>query len=255
MGLPIAAQVYSVREEAAADFEKTMRKLADMGYHGVELAGLYGKSVDEIRACLERAGLEAISAHVPIDEFENDLDKTVQTYKEIGCKYVVVPYLNQDRWYGGSQYADTLKIISRISEKCHEVGMELLYHNHHFEFQTTPEGGYQLDAFYDTIPSEELKTELDLCWLKVGGADPVAYLHKYSGRCPVVHVKDFIHKDEEVVLMAVGEGEVDAQAIVPAAIESGAQWLVIEQDTHTYGTPMENMKKSLEFIKNCMNHD
>ena len=42
MGLPIAAQVYSVREEAAADFEKTMRQLADMGYHGVELAGLYG---------------------------------------------------------------------------------------------------------------------------------------------------------------------------------------------------------------------
>ena len=43
MKVPVAAQVYSVREEAAADFEKTMQQLADMGYDGVELAGLYGK--------------------------------------------------------------------------------------------------------------------------------------------------------------------------------------------------------------------
>ena len=32
MNLPVAAQVYSVRDEAAADFEKTMQQLADMGF-------------------------------------------------------------------------------------------------------------------------------------------------------------------------------------------------------------------------------
>lgn len=252
MKVPVAAQVYSVREEAAADFEKTMQQLADMGYDGVELAGLYGKSVEEIRNCLKRVGLQAVSAHVPIDELKMDMDKTVQIYQEIGCKYVVVPYLNQERWYGGSQYQETLQLMEKISEKCAQAGMELLYHNHNFEFQKTPEGGYQLDAFYDTIPSEKLKTELDLCWVKVGGADPVTYLHQYSGRCPVVHIKDFIVKDEEVVLVAVGDGEVDAQAVVPAAIESGAQWLVVEQDSHTYGNPMENMKKSLNCVKSCL---
>ena len=84
MKVPVAAQVYSVREEAAADFEKTMQQLADMGYHGVELAGLYGKSVDEIRNCLKRVGLQAVSAHVPIDELKMDMDKTVQIYQEIG---------------------------------------------------------------------------------------------------------------------------------------------------------------------------
>ena len=87
MKVPVAAQVYSVREEAAADFEKTMQQLADMGYDGVELAGLYGKSVEEIRNCLKRVGLQAVSAHVPIDELKMDMDKTVQIYQEIGCKY------------------------------------------------------------------------------------------------------------------------------------------------------------------------
>ncbi len=249
MNLPVAAQVYSVREEAAADFEKTMQKLADMGYDGVELAGLYGKSPEEIRASLEKAGLQAVSAHVPMAEFEEDLDKTVRTYKEIGCKYVAIPYLDKERWYGGSRYQNTLENIAKISEKCREAGMVLLYHNHNFEFEKTPEGGYQLDALYETIPAEKLQTELDLCWVKVGGADPVTYLKKYSGRCPLVHVKDFIRKDGEVVLVAVGDGEVGADAVVPAAVESGAKWLVIEQDTHTFGSPMENMEKSLKHVK------
>ena len=47
MKLPVAAQVYSVREQAEADFGGTMQQLADMGYDGVELAGLYGKSAGE----------------------------------------------------------------------------------------------------------------------------------------------------------------------------------------------------------------
>lgn len=249
MKLPIAAQVYSVRDEAAADFGKTMQRLADMGYDGVELAGLYGKSAGEIRTCLERAGLQAISAHVPMDEFEQDLEKTVQTYREIGCKYVAIPYLDSERWYGGSRYGDTLKNIVRISEKCREAGMELLYHNHNFEFGKTAEGGFQLDELYGTVPADQLQTELDLCWVKVGGADPVTYLHKYSGRCPLVHVKDFVRRENEVVLVAVGDGEVSAEAVVPAAVESGALWLVVEQDTHTFGSPMENMEKSLKCIK------
>ena len=147
------------------------------------------------------------------------------------------------------QYQNTLENIAKISEKCREAGMVLLYHNHNFEFEKTPEGGYQLDALYETIPAEKLQTELDLCWVKVGGADPVTYLKKYSGRCPLVHVKDFIRKDGEVVLVAVGDGEVGADAVVPAAVESGAKWLVIEQDTHTFGSPMENMEKSLKHVK------
>lgn len=249
MNLPVAAQVYSVRDEAAADFEKTMQQLAKMGYDGVELAGLYGRTAKEIRDCLERAGLQAISAHVPITDFEQDLSGTVQLYKEIGCKYVAIPYLDKERWYGGSRYQETLESIVKISQKCREAGMELLYHNHYFEFEKTDDGRFQLDAFYETISADDLKTELDLCWVKAGGADPAACLKKYAGRCPLVHVKDFIIRDGEVVLVAVGDGDVLAEEVVPAAVESGAKWLVVEQDSHTFGTPMENMEKSLNCVK------
>ncbi len=103
MKLPVAVQLYSVREQAAADFDAAMGELARMGYGGVELAGLYGKSPEEIRAVLDRWGLKAVSAHVPYDEFARDLEGTVEAYRKIGCQYAAVPYLGGDRWYGGRQ--------------------------------------------------------------------------------------------------------------------------------------------------------
>ena len=65
----IAAQVYSVRELAQADFAGTMKALKECGYQGVELAGLYGLKPEEIRDCLKEQGLTAVSAHVPLEEF------------------------------------------------------------------------------------------------------------------------------------------------------------------------------------------
>ena len=72
--IPIAVQVYSVREEAEADFAGTMKKLAQMGYDGVELAGLYGKTAEEIKNVLDENNLTAVSAHVPVEELEKDME-------------------------------------------------------------------------------------------------------------------------------------------------------------------------------------
>ena len=248
MKLTIAAQVYSVREQAAADFDAAMGELARMGYDGVELAGLYGKSPEEILEILDRRGLKAVSAHVPYDEFVKDLESTVEAYRKIGCQYVAVPYLGGERWYGGSGYQETLSFLAVIAEKCKAAGMQLLYHNHAHEFARTEAGGYQLDVFYAAAETAALATELDLCWVKVGGADPAEYLRRYSGRCPLVHMKDFV-RDGAVTLVALGDGELDVGAAAAQAAESGAKWLVVEQDDHHFGSPMENMKKSIDCLK------
>ena len=69
-----------------------------------------------------------------------------------------------------------------------------LYHNHDFEFVKMPNGQYALDYIYTEIPADLLQTELDICWVKVAGEEPVDYIKKYAGRAPVVHLKDF-YKD------------------------------------------------------------
>lgn len=247
--LPIAMQVYSVREEAERDFAGTMKKLGEMGYDGVELAGLYGKSAEEIRDSVKAAGLTAISAHVSYDELTGDLEKTLQDYETIGCRYIAIPWLGEDRRFGAALYEETLKMLPVIAEGCKKHGMTLLYHNHDFEFAKTPDGTYMLDQLYADVPADVLGAEPDTCWIKVGGPDPSDWLKKYSGRCPLVHVKDFQRTADGVELLALGEGEQDFPTLVKTAKECGAQWLIIEQDDHPYGTPMGNMKKSLDYLK------
>ncbi|MDY4670279.1 MAG: sugar phosphate isomerase/epimerase [Oliverpabstia sp.] len=250
--IPIAIQVYSVREEAEADFAGTMKKLAQMGYDGVELAGLYGKTAEEIKNVLDENNLTAVSAHVPVEELEKDMEGTLDTYASLGCKWIAIPWLGEDRRYGAEKYEETLQLIGKISESCKKRGIQLLYHNHDFEFKKTPEGVYHLDQLYVDAPAGVLDAELDMCWVTVGGAEPCGYLKKYAGRCPLVHMKDFRREDEKVILLPLGDGVVDIKTVAKTGIEGGAQWFVIEQDDHHYGKPMDDMEKGLHFLEKCL---
>lgn len=247
----IAVQVYSMREEAEKDFKGTMQKIKQMGYDGVELAGLYEYNGVQIKAILDECGLIPISAHVSVQAFMEDLEGTAKTYHQIGCQYVGIPFLSEEQRYGSAQYQEIMEFIPVISKKLAEYGITMFYHNHDFEFEKTDKGIYVLDEIFETFSPEQLVTELDTCWVKVAGEDPVAYIKKYEGRCPVVHLKDF-KKTDKVELLTLGDGEQDVKAIAKTAIACGAKWLIIEQDDHPYGTPMEDMEKSINYLKNLL---
>lgn len=247
--LKIAAQVYSLRDMAQADFPGTMKALKECGYEGVELAGLYGLSPEDIRDCLKQEGLAPVSAHVPLEEFLRDMEGTAKAYQTIGCSYIGIPWMSRERHCGGEMYRETCDFLRKLAEVLREKGMTLLYHNHDFEFQSTPEGTCLLDALFGALDEKTLQTELDLCWVKVAGAEPVKYLEKYKDRCPVVHMKDFRREGGTVNLMALGQGEQDIESLVKAAEDFGAKWLVVEQDDHPFGTPLENMKQSIQCLK------
>ena len=192
--LPVAVQVYSVREDAEKDFAGTMKKIKEIGYDGVELAGLYGLEPAAIKAAIEDAGLVALSAHVPFQELVADMEGTIQKYVEIGMKYIAIPYLMEEDRPGTPKFEGNVKLFEEIAKACKAKGIQLLYHNHDFEFQKMADGRYALDYIYDTIPADLLQTEVDTCWVKVAGEDPAAYVKKYTGRSPLVHLKDF-HKE------------------------------------------------------------
>lgn len=265
--LPIAVQVYSVRDDAAADFKGTLQKLKDMGYDGVELAGLYGQTPAQVRAALDEVGIPAISAHVPYVELLADPEGTLAAYKEIGCQYIAFPYLNDDVRHGTPVFEETLKNMRHICEVAKEMGLTMLYHNHDFEFIQMENGQYGLDYMYDAIPADLLQTELDTCWVNIGGEVPAEYIRKYAGRCPVVHLKDFYKEGPaanmyELIGLAsnkkatgvfefrpVGHGLQDMPSIIKAAEESGAKWLVVEQDRSECRTPLEAVQMSIEYLK------
>lgn len=95
---------------------------------------------------------------------------------------------------GSSAFTQTVEDFKKVGTLLQEAGIQLLYHNHDFEFQRC-NGEFLLDLLYQAVPAQLLKTEVDTCWVRYAGYDPAAYLRKYAGRSPVVHLKDFACKN------------------------------------------------------------
>lgn len=264
---PIALQLYSVRDRMEVDVEETLRAVKEMGYDGVEFAGTFGKSAEELAALCAKYALTPISAHVPFAEMQADLDGTLAYYKTLGCRFVAIPYSAEEHRPGGEKFDELVEEATKVGKRAKEFGLTLLYHNHDFEFVKMGEE-YGLDVLYSRVSEEYLKTQLDTCWVRVAGEDPVAYLKKYSGRAPVVHLKDFVGQktknmyaligtdsDKEEKTQAfdfrpVGSGVQDFPAILAAAEEAGAEWVVVEQDRPSGEyTSLECAKLSIDYLK------
>ena len=264
MSFPVAIQVYSVREDAKADLRATLAKIKEMGYDGVEFAGLYGHTAEEVKAMCAEVGLVPVSAHVPYLDMVKDPEGVLGTYAAIGCKYVAI---NEELRPGTEKFPEVMKNIAMLGKVANSLGLTLLYHNHDFEFIKI-NGKYGLDTLYETVPADLLKTELDVCWVKVGGEEPAAYIKKYSGRAPVVHLKDFYGEKSESMYELIGvattkpvrpdgfefrplgKGLQNFPPILEAAKEAGTEWVVVEQDRPSLGlTPMECAKVSIDYLK------
>lgn len=269
MSIPVGLQVYSIRDDAQKDFAGAMRQVKEMGYDFVELAGLYGLQPAEIRRTLDDCGLYALSAHVPFAELAGDIARTAEDYAAIGCRFVAIPYLTEDLRPREPGFQKVLDAIPTFAETLGKKGIQLLYHNHDFEFRRMENGSYALDYLYERFTPAQLQTELDTCWVKVAGEDPAAYIRKYAGRCPVVHLKDFFKEGkpadmyELIGIQAqkkegpagvfefrpVGHGMQDMPAITAAAAESGAKYFVVEQDSSVGRPPMEAVRMSREYLR------
>ena len=271
MKLPVAVQLYSVRDEMEKDFYGTIRKMKEIGYDGVEFAGLFGQNPEEIKAFCDEIGIVPISAHVPYYDMLENPEAVLADYVAIGCKYVVVPYLTEECRPGTEGFAATVEGIRKIGEAAKALGIQLLYHNHDFEFVKIGDD-YALDVLYSTVPADLLKTEIDTCWVNVAGVNPAEYLEQYEGRSPVVHLKDFKkvegkqgklyeligieddggeEADEDAFsFMPVGHGMQDMPAILSACEKVGAEWVVVEQDSPAKGdTPLNSVTLSREYLK------
>ncbi len=267
MALPVALQIYSVRKDASVDLRATLEKVKKMGYAGVEFAGLYGNAPEDIKKMCEEIDLVPISAHVPYRDMIADPEKVLSDYETLGCKFVAIPYLSEEDRPGTDKFPEVIENAKLLGKVAKEKGMQLLYHNHDFEFVTI-NGKYALEVLYDEVDADLLKTELDTCWVNVGGEEPAAYVRKFAGRAPVVHLKDFFGEksDDMYELIGiekkaptrpanfefrpVGSGVQNFPEILKAAEEAGAEWVIVEQDQPSMGlSPLECAEKSREYLK------
>ena len=244
--IPIALQMYTLRNESAKDFVGTLKEVAKIGYAGVELAGTYGLSMKEVAKVLDDLGLKRAGGHIGVEPLEKDLDTVIADYKVLGSAFVTIPGLPGSYTESAEAWKRTAGILTDVGTKLKKAGIQLSYHNHNREFQQF-NGKFALDILYENSDPKALHAQIDTYWVQYANVDPVAYMRKLKDRLSLVHIKDMAD-DEKRSFAEIGNGVLDWDGIFAAAKEAKAKWLIVEQDSCAR-PPIESVRISVENLK------
>lgn len=217
-----------VGAEAKQDFWRTMRRVADIGYQGIEAPGhlLQGDVTENLKR-FHDLGLQALTVSASRETLRDGLDKITADAKALQSPRVSV-------WWAPCETRESVlqdaELYNAAGARLREEGLTLCYHNHEHEFQTTFNGVYALDVLAEHTDPAALAFEIDIAWVTFGGEDSVRVLRRMAGRVPAIHVKDLYGLNQRGQFTAVGTGVVKVKESIQTAIDLGIEWIVIEQD-------------------------
>lgn len=228
----VGLQLWTIRDECDRDLAGALARVGAMGYEGVELFAMHGCGVVDVRALLDDAGLVAIGRHIRL---EDDPKEVAAELAILGTDRAAIAWIDPDQ-------LDPAR-VEAAAERGRDAGIQMGFHNHWSEVAGVPSF---LDRLRD-LPADLLWLELDLGWVWCGGGDPLRELEVTRGRCPLVHVKDFASRDGRDDV-PVGRGAVGYERVLPAAVDAGAEWLIVEED-EIGDDPFGAIEESLRFVR------
>jgi sugar phosphate isomerase/epimerase len=243
--LPIALQLYSIRDDAAKDLSGVLQAVAKMGYDGVEFAGYYGHSASDIRKMLDDNGLKVAGTHIGLDTLLGDeLESTVEFNKTLGNTYLIVPGLSSERTNSKEAWLRTAHTFNEVADRLKPYDMLTGYHNHHTEFHEM-DGELPWDIFFGNT-NPEVIMQFDTGNAMHGGADAVPFLERYPGRATTVHLKEYSKTNDKAL---IGEGDIPWQRIFELCeSSSGTKWYIVEQESYAY-PPLECVDRCLQNLR------
>ncbi|WP_252315580.1 sugar phosphate isomerase/epimerase [Sinobaca sp. H24] len=248
MNKKIGIQLFTLRDEAKQNFDNTLKKIADLGYEGVEFAGYFGDyKAKELRTKMETLGLENAGSHIPYEILKNDLEAVIAYQKEAGSNSIVCPIIPEEKRTSIKGYEEVVEVLNNTGKLCKKHDIYFSYHNHAFELTET-DGIIPLEYILQQTNAEWVQAELDVYWLKKAGHDPVEWLDRYKNRMKRIHIKDMT-MDGEQFFAELGTGGLDVENIIKHGEQSSAEWFIVEQDK-TKKTAFESAAISMEYLKN-----
>ncbi|WP_281998431.1 sugar phosphate isomerase/epimerase family protein [Priestia flexa] len=239
--IPVAVQLYTLRDELEKDFKGTIEKVAELGYEGVEFAGYGGYSAQEVRELLEQVGLQVAASHISLEQLEENLEEVISFEKELGNTAIVCPYLAPER-QTEEGYKQLISVLNHAERRCAEEGIRLYYHHHDFGLKELPNGKSALETILDET---NVGVEFDVYWLTKAGGNPVEWMKKYQNRARLIHLKDMTTDDKQL-FAPLGTGGVNLTAILSQGDNMDVKWWIIEQD-QCEGPALDSVKQSLGY--------
>ncbi len=243
MPAPIALQLYTVRELAAKDYEGVVRKVAELGYVGVEPAGFPGTTVEKAAALFKSLGLEVSSAHLPMP-IGDKKNEAIEAAAKLGCKKIVSGF-GPDKFATAELIKQTCDVLNEAAANATAAGLTFCMHNHWWEFSLLAGSDKRVYEIMLQHLTPQVCFQVDTYWVKTGGADPAAVIKQLGKRAPLLHMKDGpAVKDQPMT--AVGDGILDWPAITKAGAKT-AEWHIVELDRCATDM-MEAVAKSYAFL-------
>ncbi|MEM7655161.1 MAG: TIM barrel protein [Bacteroidota bacterium] len=261
----IGLQLYTVREALAEAPADTLQKIAQMGYHQVETMTV--QSLGEMVPMIQDAGLKVNSSFMQWSVLTGRWDllgmsspgyameELIDSAARYELEYVVFGYLMPEERGTLDDYKAIIDQLNEAGEQFAELGVQLCYHNHNFEFMEM-EGTTPFDVMIERFDPEMVKFEFDVFWASLAGWDPLATMERLGGRMAQVHLKDK-RKGEPVVFAneeakpeafkELGQGEVDIRKVIQLAESYNVAHCHVEQDHSP--NPLNSIETSLSYLR------
>jgi len=257
----VGLQLYSIRDAMDTDVPGSLKKVSDLGYKYLEMAGysegkFYGYSPSEFNKIVSDLGMEVLSSHTMVEAAGVTLDNAkimADAHAELNAKYCVQPWVEEpDR--NIESYKKMIGDWNEVGRIMKEVGIQFGYHNHNFEFANIDGVVPYYDIFMPEMDPDLITMEIDLYWVTKAGQDPVEMINKYPGRFQLFHLKDMytetspyfdVIKDD---ISPVGAGLIDFKRIMAAKEVAGMKYFFVEDDNQGNGKPFEGIQTSINNI-------
>lgn len=249
----LAIQLWSFRNDFRKDVPGTLKRVHDLGFQYVELAGYYGMTAKQFRAELDKAKLKAISMHIEYAAARDHIDKVIEDAKILGVQDVGVPWIKSP--FTRSDCLQAIAVFNRAGKKLAANGLHFFYHLHGYEFVPNEGGkGTLFDLLMTKTNPRYVSMQLDTYHVVYPGQDPVQLLRKYPGRFLSLHLKDIRKgvvgdnsgdfKEEDARPM--GQGKIDWHEVFKTAHQEGVRWYILEDETASVWT---TIPESMEYLK------
>lgn len=251
----LGLQIYTVRDLLLdPDYaDLTFRRLHEMGYSEVQLAGNYvePRLLGEL---LRKNEIQIVGTHYSFDKILNNPQETIDTHRMWGTTNIGIGALPHEARQSLDGIRKFIKDYNEAAKLYAKEGFKLTYHNHNFEFERVDGYKTMMDMFYEEFDPENISFVLDTCWVAAGGGDVCAWMRKLAGRLDILHLKDYAIKatsslKPDILLSEVGYGNLDWDSIMACAEEIGVKHYCVEQDMNFNGSPLKSLAMSAEFLK------
>lgn len=211
--MPLSVQLYTLRNDLAADPDATLGRVAAIGLTAVEPYGL-AESVDLLAGPLARHGLSAPTAHAGL--VDGDLDVVLAAADRLGTRLVIEPFIPVEQWTSRDDIARLADRLNAAAARFAPHGLEVGYHNHAWELEQRLDDQPVLLTLVGYL-DDAVRIELDTYWAAVGGSDPVALLEELGARVAAIHVKDGPISHDTHAQLPAGEGAMPLAGVLAAA--------------------------------------